>query len=352
MRFWHFLMMLIVGLGRTQVQAQEIVTIEALSGEIYSIDPPSGASTFLGSTGLNQYTWLSMAKDSHGRLFAAYGYYNVPFVIYEIDLATFHVIPVMQTSFLRIGGMAFDASDNLFLINDRDAPLGAGRDDLWTLDLTTGAQTFIGFTGMTGITALAFGKGALWGYDAGPGGLVRIDPVTGLGLDVNPAVKGTYFLCQTLCFSDDEVLYAGYNDLWIIDTDTAVPSYIGPMPFPGYAFGMEFLPNQLAPFSLGVQGQTGGPVSAFAAGATPGSTVGLFGAIGLGSVSALPNGHPCAGTLLDLNSVHLAMIGRAGPQGRVQFGSMQVPIAARGHVEIQAVDLATCKTSNPVTIFF
>lgn len=347
-----FILAFVCAVPFSRAGAQEILALDYFSGELYRIDPQSGVSTLSGSTGLSQNLWTAMAKNSQGQIFAAYGFWNVANEIYEIIPSTGQAILVAQTSLFSIRGMAFDDHDALFLVNDRDAPTGPGRDDLWSLELATGTLTLVGSTGLTGLQALAFGQGTLWGYDVGPVGLVRIDPLTGIGVDVNPLVSGTYSLCQTLAFSDEEVLYAAYGALWIIDTVTGVPGYVADIYAPGIVGAMEFLPNQPAPFSLGVQGKTGSPMSAFASGATPGSLVGMFGAIGVGGVSTLPGGHPCAGTLLDLNSVHLIMTARAGPLGRVQFGQVLVPIEARGHVEIQAVDQASCTTSNPVTIFF
>lgn len=337
--------------------AQSIVGIDFLIGDVYSIDPKTGQAAVIGSTGLNQYLWHSMAKDSQGRIVA--GYWDPNFVstgtgIYELDPVTAQATLVFQAGQLNIISMTFGMNDVLYALHSPGTS-GSPPYELYSVDLISGVVTLIGSTGQSGIQGLAYGQGALWGWQGDPGmGLLKIDPVTAQVTDVNPAVGGLYWdLAQTLFFSDNGVLYGGFGSLFVIDTVTGVPTYVGYMHGAGFIAGMEFLPNQPPPFALGVMGVSGGPMGAFAAGATPGANVAFFRASGGGGPATIPSGNPCAGTLLNLNSgFTLLSLARADAQGRAQIGPRLVPPLVPREWRLQALDLATCQTSNRGTIGF
>ncbi|MCC6909716.1 MAG: hypothetical protein IT430_17405 [Phycisphaerales bacterium] len=79
-------------------------------------------------------------------------------------------------------------------------------------------------------------------------------------------------------------------------------------------------------------------------GATPGGNVALLHATGTGSVR-IPNGNPCAGTTLGLNSTaQLYRVVRADGNGSLSL-DLQVPAQACGRY-VQALDAASCATSN------
>ena len=82
--------------------------------------------------------------------------------------------------------------------------------------------------------------------------------------------------------------------------------------------------------TFGVIGETGGPLGVRAAGATPGGQVAVLLTTGAGS-SRVPNGNPCAGTVINLNSsLTLAQLARADAQGRLTLGPVHVPPAPAG----------------------
>ena len=338
------------------VSAQTIVGLDFGLGDVYSIDPKTGQVTIIGTTGLDQFLWHSMAKDSQGRIVA--GYWDPNFVstgtgIYEIDPVSAQATLVFQATQLNIIALAFGPGDLLFALHSPGTS-GSPPYDLYSIDLASGIETLIGSTGVSSIQGLAYGQGQLWGWENGNLGLVVIDPLTAMVTDVNPAVGAWYWdLSQTLFFSDNGVLYGGFGSLFVIDTVTGVPTYVGYMHGAGFIAGMEFLPNQPPPFALGVMGVSGGPMGAFAAGATPGGNVAFFRASGGGGPTAIPGGNPCAGTLLDLNAgFNFLGLARADAQGYAQLGPRHVPPLVPREWRLQALDLATCRTTNKGSVGF
>ncbi len=300
---------------------------------------------------MNQNLWHSMARDSQGRIFSAFGYWNVPYAIYEINPSTGQAAFVVQTSLVGIGGLAFGPGDVLYAVNDRLVP-ASGPDDLHSIDLATGASTLIGDTGMIAHATLAYGQGSLWGYD-GEAGLVRIDTITGLATDVNPNFRGPLDLIESLCFSDHGVLYQVDAGLWIQDTLTGVPTFVGPLNYFGIFGGIEYLPGPTSPFALGTLGETGGPMGAQVWGATPNGNVVLLYALGAAGATLVPSGQPCAGTVLNLNStVAAAAILHADAQGHALVGPAFAPAAVAGSARLQALDLTTCATSNLAQVIY
>lgn len=333
--------------------AQTLIGIDSLNGSLYSVEAKNGNAIVLGQVGPPWNLWTGMAKDSQGQIYASNGAYFTTYGIYKIDPIAVTATFVCQTNLNSIGGLAFGPGDVLYAIHDTTAPVSGGPDDLYTIDLLTGMTTRIGATGLRSVSALAYGQGDLWAWDLFESGLVLLDPVTGIASDVNPQIDDAGVgLCQTLCFSDNNVLFGGFGTLAILDTVTGVPSHIGLMANGlGLVTGMEFLPNQPDPFALWVQGKTGGPMAIQVAGATPGASVALLAAAGGGGPISVPAGNPCAGLQVDLNgTTRLLGIVTADGQGRASLGPAYVPVAARNNARLQAVDFSTCATSNRVQI--
>ncbi len=352
------ILLILLALGQaTPAAAQEIIGLDFYLGDIYSIDPKTGQVRLVGSTGLNQHLWHSMAKDSQGRIVAGYWDPNATMSgtgLYEINIATAQANLLLQVSQLNIVGLAFGPGDILYALHS-PATTGSPPYELYSIDLVSGAVTLIGSTGQSGIQGLAYGQGALWGWQIFPGlGLIRIDPITAQVTDVNPAVGAWYWdLAQTLFFSDNGVLYGGFGSLFVIDTVTGVPTYVGYMQGAGFIAGMEFAPNQPPPLALGVMGVSGGMMGAFAAGATPSGDVAFFRAQGGGGPTPIPGGHPCAGFALDLNAgVSFISLARADAQGRAVIGPQFVPPQLPREVRLQALDLTTCRSTNVGRIGF
>jgi len=137
----------------------------------------------------------------------------------------------------------------------RDGTLFAMRTDgmknqLYTVDTGTGGLRLVGYPGVPGIQALDFGPdGRLYGFDVGDGsgtgvGLVRIDPVTALATDVDPAVDGRAVDVQTLAFAPDGTLYGAHENLFVVDLNTGGLTLVGPIEsVPTGIRGMVWIPE-------------------------------------------------------------------------------------------------------------
>ncbi|MCP4094499.1 MAG: hypothetical protein GY747_13770 [Planctomycetes bacterium] len=84
-------------------------------------------------------------------------------------------------------------------------------------------------------------------------------------------------------------------------------------------------------------------------GAVANGQVALLYTFGTGSF-AIPNGYPCAGTILGLdNSVTLGLRQSANAAGTLTLPT-NVPAGACGQVYLQALDLTSCGYSNVVLL--
>lgn len=347
----RFTALLAFALISAQARAQEVIAIDPAGG-VYSITPRTGQTTLLGIAGPSGFFWTALGQDSGGILYAAYGRFDHPYEIHEIDPNTGQATFVVQTSLVGVSSMAFGPNDELYVTNDPSAPLG--RDyDLVRVDLQNGATTVIGTTGVLGITAMDFDEsGRLFAYDHEEG-IVELDLVTGLAHDGNPRFIGPPDLSKSMVFGEDDALYLLDGAVWIGDVTTGVPGFVAWTSLVVLFSGMEYLPGPSAPFTLRPMGETGGPMGVRIAGATPGSTLVLLSAQGGGGPTPVPSGNPCAGTLLDLNSTLAPLrILHADAQGRAEFGPAFVPAAAAITTRLQALDLSACTTSNLVRIVF
>lgn len=104
-----------------------------------------------------------------------------------------------------------------------------------------------------------------------------------------------------------------------------------------------------AGFTLSASGTCPGPMTFSASGATPSGTVAFV--WGLSGTFSIPGGKPCAGTVLDLVPLLTPapgyLLAGANANGDVSIQAI-VPAGACGTVLVQAVDLASCTTSNTV----
>jgi len=335
----------------SSAMAQEIKLL-GLGGDLWSVDPRNGDLSFIGLTGLNTYLWNSMAMDNQGHLYGAYGRFDFPYAIYEIDPQTAQATFVVQTNFIGIRAMAFDDNDVLYISNDRDAPASFSPTDIHTLDLATGATTYLGETGTVSMNTMEFSNGILWGY-AFQRGLIQISTVDGHATDVNPIFWGPWNATSSMCFDDQGALYFLDTYLWMFDTQTAVASLVNPLSLFGYWADAAFVEGQTPTFTLWLAGTTGGPAGIKVSGATPGDTIAFAWAPGGGGPTPIPSGFPCAGVQLDLNaSMQLLGTITANSQGKGFLGPQFLPAAAIDLIRVQAIDLTTCTTSNRVTVAF
>jgi len=332
-------------------KAQEILIL-GLNGDLHSVSPQTGASSFVGLTGHHTYFWSAMTQDSQGRLYATTGNDWVGYSVYEIDPNTGLGSFVTQTNLFGIGCMAFGPGDILYVGNDPTFPLSGGTYDLHTLDLNTGLATFIGNTGAVLMHGMDYSDGSLWGY-AETQGLFQIDAATGITTDVNSNYWGPWGATTSLCFNDDGTLFYLDEALWMMDKETGVASAVDWLrPF-GYWAEAVFVEGPAPSFSLWFSGTSNGQMGVKLSGATPGGQVGFAWAKGGGGPTPIPPGLPCAGVMMNLNStMSLLGVATADGNGKAVLGPQFVPSSAVGTIRVQAIDLSTCAVSNKVILAY
>jgi len=345
-----FLVLLAIGATRG-AGAQEILVLGG-NGDLQTINPSTGQATYIGSTGFHTYFWSAFAQDSQGRLFGATGDDLVGFSIYEIDPQTGQGVFVVQTNLHWLVCMAFGPGDILYVGEDRFPALSGSPCDLYTLDLSTGASSFVGDTGVINMLAMDFNQGILYGYPYDLG-LVTIDTNTGLATDVNSSFRGPNGSTVSMCFDDEGTLYYIDQLLWMMDADTGTASVIDWISPFGFWTEAVFVEGVAPKLSLWLAGQSTGLVEVKVAGATPGDRVAIAWADGSGGPTSIPSGFPCAGTMMDLNSnMRLAAVTIADSEGKASVGPQFIPASAVGRIRIQAVEIGSCRVSNKVIISY
>jgi hypothetical protein len=331
--------------------AQEIKLL-GLNGDLWTVDPNSADISFIGLTGLHTHFWNSMAMDSQGRLFAAYGEFFAPYEIYEIDPQTGLATFVVQTNFIGIRAMAFGPGDVLFISNERNAPLSLSPTDLHTLDLATGSTTLIGEVGVHKMHTMEFWGGELWAYALNYG-LLKIDTNTAQPTDVNPGFWGPWNATASMCFNSEGALFYLDRYLWMMDSETGVANGVNELSGFGWWADAVFIEGPAAHFSLWLSGVSGGQIGVKVTGATPNSQVGFAWAKGAGGPTPIPAGFPCAGVMMNLNStMSLLGVTTTDANGKAALGPQFVPSSAVGTIRVQAIDLTTCEISNKVILAY
>ncbi len=331
---------------------QEILTL-GIGGDLHSVDPNSGIISFVGVTGHHDYPWTGLAQNSSGKLYSCYGDDQIGYSIYEINPTTGVGTFVVQAPFTGVGSMAFGPGDELFIVNNPIWPTVGGIYELYTFDLTTGIETFIGSTGVKVLIAMDFKGGELYGHSY-PEGIIQIDTTTGVATDVNPNFRGPNGNTISLCFDDAGAFYFVDHALWMVSEQSGIRHPIDWLSYLGWWGEAVFVEGDQPNFSLTLEGTSGHYMGTRIAGATPNGEIALLWARGEGGPTPVPNGLPCAGTLMDLNSnMKLLATATADANGQVIIGPgpNRVPAAAAGLIWLQAIDLSTCETTNRIVVY-
>jgi hypothetical protein len=210
-------------------------------GEVFTIDETTGGGSLVGSSGYIQTN--AMARNSAGTLYSEGDTSSALITIDPSTGAGTLATPLTQV-FGGYRAFAFSPGDVLYANNG--CSCGANN-ELYTIDVSTGAITLVGTIPFPGVQALTFSPGGvLYGWDAGPedgagAGLIVIDPLTANAVDVNPGVGGSYDI-QTIAFSPDGVLYGANDSLFTIDLTTGAQTLVGNGPYTDIR-GMEFIPE-------------------------------------------------------------------------------------------------------------
>ena len=207
------LVSLVSVLGSSMLAAQDMVAV-SWSGGVYAIDSYAGTQTYLGMGLMGQN---ALARDSQGVL------WSTERAGTQYSLTT--VDPVAGTAtvawpFVDVRGLANAGGGMLYGVQQ------GGADTLVLIDPSTGQSTVIGSIGFTGVQALTFMNGVLYGWDVNFE-LLLIDPVTGAGIDVSPVSLGIGSGVQWLAQRGDGKLVGGNNALYEIDVTTGTATTIG-----------------------------------------------------------------------------------------------------------------------------
>ena len=333
--------------------AQEI-KILGIGGDLHSINPQSGEVAFVGFTGHHDFAWNGLAQNSVGEIFSAYGDDQVGFSIYQIDPVTGAGVFILQTTFTGIGSMAFGPGDALYVVNDPVWPAFGGLYELYRLDLTTGAENFIGSTGVRTLLAMDFKGDELYGHSY-PEGIIHINTSTGVATDVNPNFRGPNGNTVSLCFDDSGAMYFIDHALWLTSEESGIRHPVDWLSTIGWWGEAVFVEGPKPNLALWLDGTAGHFMQVKMTGATPNAQVGVLWAKGEGGPTPIPSGLPCAGTMMDLNpNMKLLATDTADANGELVIGPgpTRVPAAAAGLIWLQAIDVSTCETSNKILLYF
>ncbi|WP_372719767.1 beta strand repeat-containing protein, partial [Novipirellula sp.] len=148
-----------MGIGGTVFDGDEMSGLEFVGGilygtghrsnpGLYTVDPFTGATTFIGPSGVNQISGLAYDE-------AAMVMYGVaggagPSDLYTIDLTTGAATVVGNTG-IQAGSIEFGPDGNLYA---GVSGFGPNAGELYRIDPATGASTLVGDTGFTNITGL------------------------------------------------------------------------------------------------------------------------------------------------------------------------------------------------------
>lgn len=126
---------------------------EAFPDRLNAIDVSTGVSTEIGPNPLGTFQF-GLDVDSTDTVYIK----NGDGMIYTVDKttgATTFVVDI-DPGYQFDNALAFDSNDNLFTIDRVGFPGSSAVGDLYAIDLTTGATTFIGSTGVTSLAGIAF----------------------------------------------------------------------------------------------------------------------------------------------------------------------------------------------------
>jgi hypothetical protein len=212
-------------------------------GFTYRIDPLRGGFVELSRPDIR---FNSLARDPNGNFIAGGGGVDDSlYTINPVDGSAQLLTQIVTPGFETIRGLAFAPNGDLFAI-ERPWSTSTGRsvNYLYKINVDTGNATLVGETGMFGLQSLAIANdGTMYSFDLeGAGlGLVTIDPVSGIGMDVNPFDDAQGSSIQSLAFSSDGSLY-GVGQGAIYTVNVSDGSLSRPVILNIDIRGIEFLP--------------------------------------------------------------------------------------------------------------
>jgi hypothetical protein len=165
---------LALALGTAGPAPADVIGIDTDSGNLYRVSTSNAALTLIGNTAVT--FWGDIQFAPNGTL---YGFtVGVGPLLYRINPTTAASTPVGSTGLALVfeGGLAFSPGGTAYGANSG----GPDNDQLFTINLTTGAATLLGtLSGSHDLNGLAYrSDGKLVGLDRVINSLLLIDPAT------------------------------------------------------------------------------------------------------------------------------------------------------------------------------
>ncbi len=209
-----------------------------VSGNLFSINTGSGASTLIGASGVAGT--LSLGSAASGSLYTIDNLLRLDTLDLMTGVATTGPTLTGLGPFTTLTGVSFSPGGVLFA-----SALGS---ELLSIDTTTGAATQIGSITSVNVSDLAFTAGGiLYAWEqASNKGLATVNTTTGLGTLVNSNASGLPTITG-LSFSPGGILFASSaTSLYTIDLSTSAATLVGVFGSANNIRGLAFDPPTIS----------------------------------------------------------------------------------------------------------
>ncbi len=194
----------------------------SFAGEVFEINSSTGSGVSIGPSGFGGTNSLA----EHAGVF-----YSAPLGVPPRPLISINPVsgagtPLVNFSaVLEVRGMAVAPNGTMFVINNGGSTTIV--DELWSVNIGTGASTFVGTMGLPNFQGLSFEPGGtLFAWSIFQG-LHTVNVATGLATDVNTGFNNGGFDIKAIDFAGDGTLFGARDELYTIDSTTGIPTLIG-----------------------------------------------------------------------------------------------------------------------------
>ncbi len=201
----------VLALSASSPRTQELIAV-SWAGNVTRVDPGAGTTIFDVPSGT---LWLNaMTRTADGVLYATGGSSE----LFTIDPTTGAASFVVSLGGIDVRGLSTGPNGQLYAV--LDAAFGS-TDGLVRIDPATGAATSIGNTGLSCVQALAFDGTTLYAWC---GRLFTLNQSNGLSTPIGNAAN--VLDVQAMYFDSEGALWGGRTSLARIDTSTGVQTIV------------------------------------------------------------------------------------------------------------------------------
>jgi len=235
----------------TQAQSRLFGADNSPNSQLLIINPATGAATVVGPFGLVVFlSGLDFAPD--GSLWGAFRTPSGDFLV-TINTTTGTATPVVQMQQTFVGrGIEFarDPDGKLILLL-----VDSGTNSLYTVNITTGATSFVGPIGFSTLSLAESPSGSYFTLNRSVDNLATINLSTGAGTNVGPLRLPYNSSIAALAFSPTGQLFGADDarkNLIQIEPNTGQAIVVGPFGFTTSVGGLAFEPTG-APLALDIK---------------------------------------------------------------------------------------------------